>query len=159
MTMYTLYTDHVLRDDGACIPFDESNRDYQDYLAWVSDGNTPTQPPAPTFADYQAAFMGNFSQWLEDTAHTNSYDSVLSCCTYATSAVTQFKNDALAMIAWRDALWTWAAQWQAGFNGQLPNPIPTWESVKALAPQPATYGWIVHQPGNIVDLAATGGTA
>ena len=27
--------------DGAWIPFDEENKDYRDYLAWVADGNTP----------------------------------------------------------------------------------------------------------------------
>ena len=46
---YTL-TSHpntVVRDeDGAFIPFDPDNVDYQDYLAWLDEGNAPKQPPA-----------------------------------------------------------------------------------------------------------------
>lgn len=31
----------VVRDDVAWIPMDETNTDYQQYLVWLSEGNTP----------------------------------------------------------------------------------------------------------------------
>ena len=30
--------------DNACIPFDPANTDYQQYLVWISEGNTPLPP-------------------------------------------------------------------------------------------------------------------
>jgi len=45
--MYKLYKtlagkEFVIRiADNACIPFEPDNADYQAYLAWVEQGNTP----------------------------------------------------------------------------------------------------------------------
>lgn len=57
--MYKLTdSNNVIRiSDGACIPIAEGNRDYQEYLQWVADGNTPQ--PAHTDTELLAIAKAN----------------------------------------------------------------------------------------------------
>lgn len=45
------------------------------------------------------------TQHIDATARLLGYESRLSICTYLTSNVIQFKNEAEAFISWRDSIW------------------------------------------------------
>lgn len=106
-----------------------------------------TAPPAPTLADAAAALTADVQAWLDATARGNGYDSIASCISYRGSSVVQWDTDATAALAWRDAVWQAAFQWQQDALANPPATYPASAEVIAQLPQPETFGWIVHQPG------------
>ena len=44
----------VIRSDGWCIPFDEANTMYQEYLEWVANGNTAEAVDGLTWNDIRS---------------------------------------------------------------------------------------------------------
>lgn len=64
-----------------------------------------TEPP-PTIMQLIASGEAAAQNLLDSTAKAWGYDSLLSATSYANSAVTQYKAEAAALIAWRDTLWS-----------------------------------------------------
>lgn len=103
--------------------------------------------PPPSIEEAASALSAEVQLWLDTTAQTNGYDSIASCVSYRGSSVARWNDDAVAAVAWRDAVWQAAFQWQ---EDALANPLaslPTSQEVIAQLPQPAAFGWITHQPG------------
>lgn len=73
--------------DAAHIPFDAANSDYQQYLAWLADGNTPepADPLPSRRADEVRARLAQID-----------LDSVRPLRAIASGAGTQFDRDKLA---------------------------------------------------------------
>lgn len=105
------------------------------------------EPPSPTLADAAAQLAIDVQAWLDTTARGNGYDSIASCISYRGSSVAQWGADATAALAWRDAVWLAAYQWQQNAMTSPPATVPTSAEVIADLPQPEQFGWVVHMPG------------
>jgi len=139
----------VIRDiDGICIPECPGNRDWDEYTAWCSDGNSAASPPPPDLPVVAEDYTGAVQAWLDLTVQANGYDNMASCVSYINSGVDAWKADATASIAWRDAVWQAAYVMQADALANPPETIPTAEQVIAELPQPDAFGWVIHAPGS-----------
>ncbi len=79
----------------------------------------PTPEPLPlTVADYEAAIQRH----VDETARSKQFRDGVTMASYASSTNPQWETEALAFIAWRDAVWAFAyaelAKVQAGEREQ-----------------------------------------
>src|ERR1700760_271800 len=63
-------TTAVQRSDGAVIPSDPLNADWQAYQAWLSVGNVATPVPAPTLAQQALAMLATRWQIISTSTPT-----------------------------------------------------------------------------------------
>ena len=123
--MYKLTnSDTVIRlVDNAFIPKDESNGDYQDYLKWVVEGNTPQPVDLPTLAEIISGFEGAVQAHLDADAMSKGYDNINTACTYA-GAPNPFELEAKQFVTWRGNVWAYCYGELAKVQGGL-RPLPT----------------------------------
>lgn len=91
-------------------------------------------------AALQAAVIVATQKRLDDFAATRNYDSILSACTYATSAVPKFQAEGQYCVNLRDA--TWSVLYQL-FNDVTAGKKPMPESFKDIEPLLPKLEWPV----------------
>lgn len=108
------------------------------------------EAPQLSIAEYTEDLTAAIQQWLDQRAQGNGYDSIATCVSYKDSTVSQWSQDAAAAIAWRDAVWQAAFAYQVSHAENPPDPLPTAAEIIGQMPQPESYGWTEHTPGQSV---------
>lgn len=121
--------------DGMIIPPD--HRYWAEVDAYLKGGGKWAPDPTPTVEQRNNAIRDAAWQWMAAVPKARGYDSIESCCSYAQSSVARYKAEALAMIAWRDAV----NQRLEQLALSPPTGVTTWEQVKPLLPQPEAFAW------------------
>lgn len=151
---YKLLPDGSALLDGTVIP--PGHRWWKERVQPMIDAGTPQdEDPKPTIEQRNAAIRDEAWRWMAAVPKDRGYDSIESCCSYAQSGVARYQAEALAMIAWRDAVSQ--ALEQMALNP--PKEVETWEQVRPLLPQPEAFDWpeSVSLPLNAPEKAEMGG--
>jgi hypothetical protein len=88
-------------------------------------------PPPPTQEQQLASLKFSVSTYIDNKAKEKDYDSASSCISYMNSTNADWKKDATAMNAWRDAVWTFCYTSKKGLTDTT---LPTTEKLIAALP-------------------------
>mgnify|MGYP001548406029 CR=1 FL=1 len=69
--------------DNAFIPFDPANRDYQEYLEWLAEGNTPEPVPEPSDEELAAKIRNERNALLTASDWTQVADAPVDQAAWA----------------------------------------------------------------------------
>jgi hypothetical protein len=96
----------------SCMKVDQEYDGYK-LVAWE------IEPPPLTETDYANAIQ----ERIEEEAKSRSYSNAVTCSSYAQSTNPKWSAEAVAFIAWRDAVWNYVfAQLTAVQSGSRPQP-------------------------------------
>lgn len=135
--MYKLTnTESIIRlSDNANIPADTANTDYQEYLAWVAEGNTPEPVDVyvPTLADQAEAVRIALQAAIDDKAKSFGFISGGNALMLYAGFVNPFQPLAQTFATWEASVWYEAELYKAEvFAGTKPMLSP----VEAVALMP-----------------------
>lgn len=133
------------------------NKSYADCAVWCNQNNATItdrgeyyecialpEPEPPTIEEIKQQLINAVQNHMDATAQTRDYDSIASACSYGLSTVDKFRNEAIACIAWRDAVWSYCYKQLDLFESggrevptveELINELPTLEWEGALQEQ------------------------
>jgi len=104
--MYTLFPTHIRRQaDGAIIPLDESNADFQAFRQWQAEGGAPDQPPGPTFEERKAGLLLAVDAHLNAAARAKGYDGIITAALRAALPASPFHDEGVAFGTWMDLVY------------------------------------------------------
>lgn len=152
MTSYRLTADPDLiecLDTGVLIP--RGHRDWPtEWLENHSPLPLPLRYELHSPQHYQAIRAAAWD-WMTAWVKQRRYDSIETCVGYFNSGVPRYRDEARAMVAWRDAV----NQELEALALAAPAGIETWDQVRALLPQPEAFNW----PGEVSLPLGTGESA
>lgn len=98
---------------------------------------TVPPPPQPTQAQVISQYEWEVQKHIDAFAKTWGYDSLLSAATYTASGIPKFRNEAIELVAWRDAVWVSAAATLQAVQGGGAMPESVAAFIATLPAEPA----------------------